>query len=76
MKFICNMSTVQTYLSKWGEKRISATLLPKFWEKVGERREKWCDRCGREKKDFGNDIAQKKKKKNWILAIELLKLED
>ena len=40
MKFICNMGAVQTYLGKWGEKRISATPLPKFWEKVGERREK------------------------------------
>ena len=64
MKFICDMGTVQTYLAKWGEKRISATPLPKFWEKVGERKEKWCDGCGRErKKNFGNDIAKKKKEK-------------
>ena len=62
-------------MGKWGEKWISTTPLPKFWEKVGERREKWCDGCKREKKDFGNDIA-KKKKKFWIVAIELPKLED
>ena len=65
------MNTVQTYLVKWGEKRISATPMPKFWEKVGERREKWCDGCGREKMNFGNDIA----KKNWIAKIGRLKKE-
>ena len=40
---------VQTYLEKWGEKRILTTPLPKCWKKAGERREKWCDGCGREK---------------------------
>ena len=50
MKFICDIGTVQTYLEKWGQ--ISAKPLPKFWEKVGERREKWCDGCGRERKEF------------------------
>ena len=73
MKFICNMGTIQTYLGKWGEKRILATPSPKFWEKVGERREKWCDGCGREKKKFRQWCCQKKKR---IVAIELPKLED
>ena len=73
MKFICNMSIVQTYLAKWREKRISTTPLPKFWEKVGERIEKWCDGCGREIKEFLQWYCQKLKKKlkklicsNWI----------
>ena len=48
MKFICDISTVQTY---WGDKQISAMVLPKFWEKVWERIEKWCDRK-REKNEF------------------------
>ena len=52
MKFICDMGTVQIYLEKWEEKRISATPLSKFWEKVGERREKWYDGCKREIKQF------------------------
>ena len=52
MKFICDMDTVQTYLAEWGEKQISIASLPKFWEKVRERREKWCDGCGREKNEF------------------------
>ena len=64
-------------MGKWEEKWISTTPLPKFWEKVGERREKWCDGCKREKKDFGNDIAKKKKKRkncgNWIAKIGRLK---
>ena len=34
MKVIYDMGTVQTYLVKWGEKQISAMVLPKFWEKV------------------------------------------
>ena len=74
MKFICDMNIVQTYLAKWGEKRISVIPLTKFWEKVGERREKWCDGCGREKKEFRQWYCQKKK--NWIVTIELPKLED
>ena len=61
------MGTVRTYLGKWGEKWISATPMPKFWEKGGERREKWCDGWGERKRNFGNDIAEigrlKKKKK-------------
>ena len=60
MKVIYDMGTVQTYLVKWGEKQISAMVLPKFWEKVRERREKWCDdRCGREKKEFWQWYCQK-----------------
>ena len=51
IEFICDMCTVQSYLGKWGEKRISAMVLPKFWEKVWERREKWCDGW-KEKKEF------------------------
>ena len=74
MKFICNMSTVQTYLGKWGENRISATSLLKFWEKVRERKEKWCDGCEKEKKKFRQWYCPKKK--IGIMAIELLKLED
>ena len=48
-------------------------------KKVGEKRKKWCDGCGREKKDFGNDIAKNLKKKknlncgNWIAEIWRLK---
>ena len=49
MKSTCDIGTVQTYLEKWGEKRISAMVLLKFWEKVGERREKWCDGYGKGK---------------------------
>ena len=63
MKFICDMNTVQTYLAKCGEERILATPLSKFWEKVGERIEKWCDGCGREIKDFLQWYCQKLKKK-------------
>ena len=64
MKFICDMGIVQTYLVKWEEKRILVIPLSKFWEKVGKRKEKWCDGCGRErKKNFGNDIAKNKKEK-------------
>ena len=61
MKFICDMGTVQIYLEKWGEKRMSATPLSKFWEKVGERREKWYDGCGREIKQFWQWYCQKLK---------------
>ena len=68
MKFICDIGTVQTYLEKWGQ--ISAKPLPKFWEKVGERREKWCDGCGERERNFGNDIAQN------FFFFELPKLED
>ena len=60
-------------MAKWGEKRISAIPLTKFWEKVGERREKWC---GREKKEFQQWYWQKKKKMNcdnWIAEIGGLK---
>ena len=64
VKFICDIGIVQTYLVKWEEKRISVIPLPKFGEKVGKRREKWCDGCGRErKKNFDNDIVKKKKEK-------------
>ena len=52
MKFICDIGIVQIYLGKWGEKWILTKPLSKLWEKVGERREKWCDGCGREKKEF------------------------
>ena len=61
MMFIYDMDTVQTYLEKWEEMQISVMPLPKFWEKVRERRETWCDR---------------KKKKFWIVAIPLSKLGD
>ena len=27
-EFICDICTVQTYLGKWGEKQISAMMLP------------------------------------------------
>ena len=72
MKFICDMGTVQIYLGKWGEKRISATPSPKFWEKVGEMRENWCER---EKKKFQQWCCQKKKMNcgNWIAEIGGLK---
>ena len=65
MKFICDMSIFQIYLVKWGEKRILATPLSKFWEKVKEKREKWCNRCEREKKEFQR--AKKKKIELWQL---------
>ena len=52
MKFICDIGIVQIYLGKWGEKRTLTKPLSKFWEKVGKRREKWCDECRREKKEF------------------------
>lgn len=42
------MDTIQSYLG--GEIQISTISLLKFWEKVGEWREKWCDRREREKK--------------------------
>ena len=58
MIFICDMDTVQTYLEKWGNMWISVMPLPKFWEKVRERREAWCGR----------------KKKKLIVAIPLPKL--
>ena len=58
-KFICDMGTFQTYLENWGEKRILATPLPKFWEKVRERREKWCDGRGREKKGISTMVLPK-----------------
>ena len=56
MMFICDMGTVQTYLGKWEEMRISVMPLSKFWEKVRERREAWCDR--EEIKNCGNVIAE------------------
>ena len=37
-------------MGKWREMRISAIPLSKFREKVGERRETWCDSREREKK--------------------------
>ena len=61
MKFICDMSTIQTYLEKWGGKRISATSLPKFWENVGERRE---EREMMREKGISAMILPKKKKLN------------
>ena len=75
MKFICDMVLFKLI---WGEKRISATPLPKFWEKIGEIREIWCDRCRRENKEFQQWYCQKLKKKNlncgnWIAKIGGLK---
>ena len=60
-------NTIQTYLGKWGEKRISAIPLSKFWEIVGEKRDKWCHKSGREKTEFGNGICQNMcpKKPSW-----------
>ena len=58
--FIYDMGTVQTYLEKWEEMRISIMSLPKFWEKVRERRETWCDW----------------EEKKQIMAIPLPKLEE
>ena len=77
MKFICDMSIVQIYLVKWGEKRTLATPLLKFCEKVGKRRDKWCDGCER-KKGISVMILPKKKKLNygnWITEIGGLKKE-
>ena len=86
MKFICDIGTVQTYLEKWGQ--ILAKPLPKFREKVGERREKWCDGCGRERKEFRQwycpkfffflncrnwRIKKKEKKENWTVARVILR---
>ena len=65
MKFICDMSTVQTYLGKWGKKRISTTPLPKFWEMM------W--RMWEREKEISTMILPKEKKKlncgNWIVEI-------
>ena len=82
MKFICDIGTVQTYLEKLGQ--ISAKPSPKFWEKVGERREKWCNGCGRERKEFRQWYCPKNfffwiaeigglKKKNWTVARVILR---
>ena len=59
MKFICDIGIVQIYLGKWGKKQILIKPLSKFWEKVGESREKWCDKCRREKKEFRQSYCLK-----------------
>ena len=46
------MDTIQTYLGKWWEMQISVISLSKFWENVGERRERNDVTEGREKKEF------------------------
>ena len=45
---------------KWEEKRISVMVLPKFWEKY-EREERNNVTDGERKRNFGNNIATKKK---------------
>ena len=70
--FICDMDTVQTYLEKWGEMRISVMSLPKFLEKVRrERRETWCAREKiKKKKNCGNTIVEIRREKIFaIMAI-------
>ena len=71
--FICDIGTVQTYLGKWEEMRISVMPLSKLWEKVRERRETWCD--GEEKKmNCGNTIAEIRREKIFtIVAIQYKK---
>ena len=71
MMFICDMDTVQTYLEKWGEMRISVMSLPKFLEKVRrERRETWCAREKKKKKNCGNTIVEIRREKIFaIMAI-------
>ena len=56
-------------MAKWGEKQNLVTPMPKFWEKIGERREKWCDRYEIEKKEFQEWYCHKKKKKKIIAKI-------
>lgn len=43
IRFICNIDTVQSNLTKWGDNQILTLVLPKFYEKVWEKREKWYD---------------------------------
>ena len=84
MKFICEMSTVQTYLGKWGKKRISTTPLPKFWEMMWRmwEREKEISTMilpkGKKKLNCGNWIAEigglkKRKKENWTVVRVMLR---
>ena len=56
-KFICDISSVQTYLVKWGEKQISIISLLKFWQKE-ERGERNDGMEVREKNNFGNMVAE------------------
>ena len=74
-KFICDMGTFQTYLENWGEKRILATPLPKFWEKVRERREKWGDGRGREKKGISAMVLSKYVPKKSRLTYQKLGID-
>ena len=55
------------------------TGVAEILRKIGERREKWCDGCGREEKEFQQWYCQKNNnnnKKKQIVAIELPKLEN
>lgn len=50
IEFIYDIGTVQNYLGKCGQMWILVILLSKLWEKVREKREKWCDKTKRVKK--------------------------
>ena len=66
------MDIVQIYLEKWGEKRISVILLPKFWEKKSKREEREMMRWGEREKvilvlvfpKYTKNKNKKKTKKN------------
>lgn len=58
MNFICDMGTIQTYLKNYKDMRILAMVLPKFREKVGEGRDKWCDERRERKMNFGDVVAE------------------
>ena len=62
-KFICDISSVQTYLVKWGEKQISIISSLKFWQKE-ERGERNDGMEVREKNNFSNLVAKIGEKKN------------
>ena len=62
-KFICDISSVQTYLVKWGEKQISIIPSLKFWQKE-ERGERNDGMEVREKNNFSNLVAKIGEKKN------------
>ena len=72
-KFICDISSVQTYLVKWGEKQISIISLLKFWQKE-ERGERNDGMEVREKKNFSDVVAEIGKKKKEKRNLERKKM--
>ena len=58
IEFICNMSTVQSYLKNWREVNFGNPVTKILTKKGWARREKWCDSGVRKELNFGNEVTE------------------